>query len=468
MRQHPGRAVTSWQVAELFGSAYCKAASVGTAVSGFRASGLWPLNIGVFSDCDFAASAVTDICSISESGVSDLVAAELIVPTPPNRPGTDSQAVDDGDVNHVAAVPVDDAEFHTAAVSTEVISEPAALADITVAQQPDPDRPTTASPDVSSGRIGVFSDCNIEASAVTDICSIGDSDLVAAELTVPTPPTRPGTDSQTVDDGDVNHEAAVPVDDAQSAAVSTDVIGEPAAVYNITVAQQPDPDRPTTASSDVSSGRPTTTEPVPTGRFYKTPRSKLSKVHEAPNVVAFSDRTIHSVHVSDISPTPVMKESQSCRRKRRADHAADVTSTPYKKALENTPSGKKAIAKKRLLLAEQASSNIKQGNLPASTVVQNRKTKSKDSAPKDSVHGSATKKRKTSGRRTQQKQKTIDSTGDIWICHDCNVEYGDKNDTRLTEDWITCATCAKCFHMSCAENNGIVDDDESFVCKDCL
>jgi len=50
----------------------------------------------------------------------------------------------------------------------------------------------------------------------------------------------------------------------------------------------------------------------------------------------------------------------------------------------------------------------------------------------------------------------------------CNVEYGDKNDTRPTEDWITCETCATCFHMSCAENSGIVDDDESFVCKDCL
>lgn len=102
MRQHPGRAVTSWQVAELFGSAYCKAASVGTAVSGFGASGIWPLSIGVFSDCDFAASAVTDV--INESGASD--------PTPLNT--TDSQIIDDGDVNHPG-------------VSADVVSEPAAV-----------------------------------------------------------------------------------------------------------------------------------------------------------------------------------------------------------------------------------------------------------------------------------------------------------------------------------------------------
>jgi len=252
--------------------------------------------------------------------------------------------------------------------------------------------------------------------------------------------------------------------DAQfhAAGVSADVVSEPAPVDDSTIAQLPD----TNASPDVSSDRPTTTQPVPSGRFYKT---RWNKTHEAPNVVPSSDRTIHSVHVSDISPAPVMKESQSCRRKRRADHAADVTSTPYKKALENTPSGKKAVAKKRLLVAEQESNNLKQGNIKAaSTAVKNGKTKSKDSVPK-SVHGSTTKKKKTSERRAQkQEQKMTDNSGDIWICHDCNVEYGDKDDTRLTEDWITCETCAKCFHMSCAENSGVVDDDESFVCKDCL
>jgi len=143
MRQHPGRAVTSWQVAELFGSAYCKAASVGTAVSGFRASGLWPLDIGVFSDCDFAASAVTDVCSISESGVSDQVGAEVVVPTPLNT--ADSQTVDDGDVNQVAAVPVGDAQFHAAGVSANVVSEPASV-------------------DVNQA-----ADCDFAASAVTDV-----------------------------------------------------------------------------------------------------------------------------------------------------------------------------------------------------------------------------------------------------------------------------------------------------------
>lgn len=61
MRTHTGRAVTTWQVAELFGQAYGKAASVAIATSGFRASGIWPLNFSVFNDNDFIASSVTDV-----------------------------------------------------------------------------------------------------------------------------------------------------------------------------------------------------------------------------------------------------------------------------------------------------------------------------------------------------------------------------------------------------------------------
>lgn len=54
------RAVTTWQVAELFGKAYGKAASVAIAVSGFRESGLWPLDCNVFSDADFLPAAFSD------------------------------------------------------------------------------------------------------------------------------------------------------------------------------------------------------------------------------------------------------------------------------------------------------------------------------------------------------------------------------------------------------------------------
>lgn len=56
MREHPGLAVTQFQVAELLGQAYGKAATVENSVNGFRKCGIWPVNRHVFADVDFAAS----------------------------------------------------------------------------------------------------------------------------------------------------------------------------------------------------------------------------------------------------------------------------------------------------------------------------------------------------------------------------------------------------------------------------
>ncbi|XP_065649038.1 uncharacterized protein LOC136078106 [Hydra vulgaris] len=61
MRSHISQPVTTWQVAELFGHAYSQAASLRIAMKGFQASGLWPLDINVFTDSDFTASSFTDV-----------------------------------------------------------------------------------------------------------------------------------------------------------------------------------------------------------------------------------------------------------------------------------------------------------------------------------------------------------------------------------------------------------------------
>nr|XP_026484877.1 uncharacterized protein LOC113392594 [Vanessa tameamea] len=53
MRQNPGRVVTTFQVSMLFGKAYSRAASVGTAANGFSKTGVFPLDKNVFADYEF-------------------------------------------------------------------------------------------------------------------------------------------------------------------------------------------------------------------------------------------------------------------------------------------------------------------------------------------------------------------------------------------------------------------------------
>ena len=86
MREHVGRPVTMWQVAEILNVAYRKVASVQNAVSGFRKAGLWSLTIYVFKDSDFAAAMVTNVI---------MEAAEEHNPMPPLTPVVAAPALTD-------------------------------------------------------------------------------------------------------------------------------------------------------------------------------------------------------------------------------------------------------------------------------------------------------------------------------------------------------------------------------------
>lgn len=60
LRNHPGRTVTHFQVAEIFQQAYLRAAKVSHGQSGFAACGIFPLNENIFPEWMFAPSDVTD------------------------------------------------------------------------------------------------------------------------------------------------------------------------------------------------------------------------------------------------------------------------------------------------------------------------------------------------------------------------------------------------------------------------
>ncbi|KAL5017914.1 hypothetical protein ScPMuIL_003636 [Solemya velum] len=50
-------------------------------------------------------------------------------------------------------------------------------------------------------------------------------------------------------------------------------------------------------------------------------------------------------------------------------------------------------------------------------------------------------------------------------CGQCGVLYGDTSDPRITDDWIKCTGCRIWFHQTCAEDFGIIDDDDAFTCS---
>ncbi|KAK0046816.1 tigger transposable element-derived protein 2 [Biomphalaria pfeifferi] len=53
LRNHPVRAVTSFQVCSLFNEAYAKAGIMSTAINGFAQRGIWPCTMDVFAEHEF-------------------------------------------------------------------------------------------------------------------------------------------------------------------------------------------------------------------------------------------------------------------------------------------------------------------------------------------------------------------------------------------------------------------------------
>lgn len=110
LRNNPGRVVTQFQLAKLFGAAYCKTATIQNAVSGFSKTGIFPTNRNVFSEADFAAAETTEIHqttpSTSTPPLADIVATTTtsITASSPSVPPSTPTALN---IGHEMVSPAD-------------------------------------------------------------------------------------------------------------------------------------------------------------------------------------------------------------------------------------------------------------------------------------------------------------------------------------------------------------------------
>ena len=72
---HPGSAITDRQIGQLFGEAYKKTATTGTAINGFAACGIEPFNDDVFDESSFAPAITTERGNASANDTSSDTAA---------------------------------------------------------------------------------------------------------------------------------------------------------------------------------------------------------------------------------------------------------------------------------------------------------------------------------------------------------------------------------------------------------
>lgn len=90
MRCNPGKVVTLHQISTLFGAAFLNAATLKTAVNGFRKTGIWPPDPTVFSEADFLPAATTDIES-----------DEVVFPTMSQKVPEESELDKEADIRQI-------------------------------------------------------------------------------------------------------------------------------------------------------------------------------------------------------------------------------------------------------------------------------------------------------------------------------------------------------------------------------
>ncbi|KAJ8364259.1 hypothetical protein SKAU_G00130900 [Synaphobranchus kaupii] len=78
------------------------------------------------------------------------------------------------------------------------------------------------------------------------------------------------------------------------------------------------------------------------------------------------------------------------------------------------------------------------------------------------AHFAYVQKGKEKGPKPNPKKKTQQ---DPEPCTICQHAYGDKDDPKCIEEWLSCAVCSQWYHETCAEDNGVIDDMQGLLVR---
>jgi len=86
------------------------------------------------------------------------------------------------------------------------------------------------------------------------------------------------------------------------------------------------------------------------------------------------------------------------------------------------------------------------------TAVENSKvTQNSDKSNSKMVVTTIVKAKKREVRSRLTKSTRVEGDEDVWICGHCKGEFGDVSDNKSTEDWLSCNSCARTYHETCAK-----------------
>ena len=320
MVSNPGKRISFYQMAGIFGTAYVRTSTQDKAINGFKSCGLWPFDSNIFRDEDFAAAELTEE---ARPVVRDIDQVDADV-----QPVPDNMRHHDQDAHHDDPAVVSTADaLMTAAVARPSIAGPSSA-------RPSPAGSSSARP----------------------------------------PTARPSSAG------------------SSTAGPSTD---------------RPSTDRPSTArpsSAGPSTSGPSTARPSSAGPSIPRPSIVVpsTQLHHV-------DTTVSQV-LQERSPLPRITMPRP--RTRKAETAACITSSPYKRTLQDKADGKRVKTTK-----------------------------------------------KKSRMKSKSKPNISDSSDDEeWPCMVCGETFATS---KPREKWVKCQLCQKWAHEECTPG------EMAFICPNC-
>ena len=330
MVSNPGKRISFYQMAGIFGTAYVRTSTQDKAINGFKSCGLWPFDNNIFRDEDFAAAELTEEARPVVRDIDQMDAD--VQPVPDNMRHHDQDAYHD-----------DPAVVSTAdALMTAAVARPS-IAGLSTAM------PSTTGPSIAG--------------------PLSSRPSPAGSSSAGPPTARPSS--------------------AGSSTAGPSTAG-------------PSTDRPSTARP--SSAGPSTARPSSAGPSIPRPSIAVpsTQLHHV-------DTTVSQV-LQERSPLPRITMPRP--RTRKAETAACVTSSPYKRTLQDKADGKRVkTTKKKYRMKSKSKPNISDS-----------------------------------------------SDDEEWPCVVCGETFATS---KPREKWVKCQLCQKWAHEECTPG------EMAFICPNC-
>jgi hypothetical protein len=144
---------------------------------------------------------------------------------------------------------------------------------------------------------------------------------------------------------------------------------------------------------------------------------------------------------------PHHRGQKSSKQKRKVAHAEILTSSPYKRYLENSKANTSTIGKRKQSVSGKGAISIKK---------QRKETAKQTKTVKQASQKNNTKK---ATKIKAAKITQVTANDDSVPCLYCGDLYGESN-----EPWIQCQACLDWAHVGCAGAN---KNQTSYICERC-